>query len=213
MGYREDIARYQAQVDAVRRQKQQEEFAADYNQAVLGEQESLSLRQEVERQIAVTTDPTERQALMDEWHYHDAEVQRCGRERQARTPPSQPNPNDIAFLQKKAAYRQRFGQLADAVILRAHQQAVTPRNPNASSQSHPNTYGSGLRPGTPAYYKAINSYLELYGAALGAPYDPNEDGLTANEAARISGLSPQRYNQCSQQMANQRRFSWQNGNK
>ena len=125
-------------------------------------------------------------------------------------PPQSPySPQDIAFLNRKKAFRERYGQAADALIARAHQQAVMPRNRNATSQTHPDTYGSGLKPGTPAYFKAIEDYLELYAPSLGYHYDPNEDALTPNEAAKISGLSPQAYNNGVRAMQSQRRFSWQ----
>ena len=55
------------------------------------------------------------------------------------------------------------------------------------SATNPNTYGSGLRQGTPEYYKAVDDYLEMYGAQFGAPYNPNEDTLPGwQEAARFS---------------------------
>jgi len=43
----------------------------------------------------------------------------------------------------------------------------------------------------------------------GVPYDSKDQMLTADEAAKISGLSPQAYNRASQQIAAQGRFSWQ----
>src|SRR5262249_31565898 len=80
--------------------------------------------------------------LEDEWRYYN--------------PPRQFSDQDVAYLNKKRAYRERYGQVADQLIARAHRQAVMPRNPHASSATHPDTYGSGLRQGTAAYYKAID---------------------------------------------------------
>jgi hypothetical protein len=56
--------------------------------------------------------------------------------------------------------------------------------------------------------------LELDSARMtGVSYDSKEQALTANEAAKISGLSPDAYNRASQQIASQGRFSWQQRNK
>jgi hypothetical protein len=194
MGYREDVANYQAQVNAVRRQKQQEEYVADYNQAVYGREESLRARQEVERQVAVTTDPAEREALKDEWHMHDAEVQRCEQEIAARTPQQpQYSQRDIAFLQRKHAFRQKYGQAADTAIALAHRRAVTPRNPSATCETNPLTYGHGTQPGTPQYYRAVQAELETNAHLLGINYDPSEDAPGWKEIARASGLSEKDY--------------------
>jgi uncharacterized protein YacL (UPF0231 family) len=64
---------YLQQVAQMRAQKQHEELAVERNQAVYGYQQSLANRKEIERQAALTTDPNERAALKDEWHYYDAE--------------------------------------------------------------------------------------------------------------------------------------------
>src|SRR5262245_47612526 len=106
----DNYASYQQQVAAMRQQKRQEEFAADYNQALYGHDESLRNRQEIERQFATTTDPDEQQALKNEWHYYDAEVQRCEQEIAARTPPQQPqyHPKDVHLMNKATPYFQKY---------------------------------------------------------------------------------------------------------
>ena len=40
----------------------------------------------------------------------------------------------------------------------------------------------------------MDSLLDLYAKDYGLQHDPKEDSLTADEAARISGLSPDEYN-------------------
>src|SRR5262245_55769762 len=97
---------YEQQVAAMRLQKRQEELTADYNQALLGHEESLRNRQQIERQFVTTTDPAEQQALKDDWHYYDAEVQRCEQDIAARTPP-QPQQMDPKAAQWISA-KQKF---------------------------------------------------------------------------------------------------------
>src|SRR5262245_25478487 len=91
---------YLQQVAAMRQQKQQEEYAADYNQAVYGREESLRQRQEIEQEAALTTDPNERAELVDQWHYHDAEVQRCKQQIRELTPPPQADPKMVEFTRR-----------------------------------------------------------------------------------------------------------------
>jgi hypothetical protein len=127
-----------------------------------------------------------------EWR--DKDCEQLEAEYQQYVPPRSPfSQQDIAFLQKKTAYREKYGPAADALIARAHRQAVMPRNPHATSATNPDTYGSGLRPGTPAYYKAVDNYLELYAKDFDAPYDPKEDSVDWKQAARASGVSEKTY--------------------
>jgi hypothetical protein len=73
----------------------------------------------------------------------------------------------------------------------------------------------GLRPGTRDYVEAMDTMLETHGPDYcGVTFDPKTDAaLTATEAAKISGLSPQAYNRASQQLSAQKRFSWQKNGK
>ena len=191
MGYRDDIANYNAQVNAMRQQKQQEEFVADYNQAVYGREESLRNRQEIERQFATTTDPDERESLKNEWHYHDAEVQRCEQDIAAKTPPPQPDPRAVEFFRRHAPFLEKYGQAGAANLDRAHQYLMS----------------RGWRPHTQEYFDGIRSLMELYGGDFGTQYDPNDGKmLSATEAARVSGLSPQQYNHAVRTMAAQGRI-------
>jgi hypothetical protein len=77
----------------------------------------------------------------------------------------------------------------------AHNYAVAPRDPNATAQSiGAGKSGMGLQVNTPAYFDAIHSLLSLYARDYGLNYDPEELGLTPNEAAKASGLSANQYN-------------------
>jgi len=94
-----------------------------------------------------------------------------------RLPPPQPqlSQNDINFLQRKQAFREKYGAAGDNTIAMAHRRAVMPRNPNATSATHPLTYGHGTQVGTPAYYQAVQQEMEANGHLAGTPYDPTTD--------------------------------------
>src|SRR5262245_3826909 len=203
---------YPEQVAAMRQQKAQEEYAAEYNQAVYGREESLANRQEIERQSAVTTDPDERAALKDEWHYYDAEVQRCEADIQRLTPPPQADPKMIEFTRRISPWIEKNGQAGIQRLQVLHNYAVAPRNAHPDPQKvGAGLHGAGLRPGTPAYFNFMRSGMELYGAGEGMPYDQGQDLLSATEAAKISGLTPEQYNRAAQQLAAQGRLGKQRG--
>jgi hypothetical protein len=131
---------------------------------------------------------------VEEAEWRDKDCEQLEAEYQQYVPPRSPfSQQDIAYLQKKTAFREKYGPAADAVIARAHRQAVMPRNPHATSATHPDTYGSGLRPGTPAYYRAVDNYLDLYAKDFGVNHDSNQDALNWKQAARASGVSEKTY--------------------
>ena len=109
--------------------------------------------------------------------------------------PPQMDPRAVEWLRRRSAFRERHGQAADAAIQMAHNYAVAPRDPNATAQSiGAGKSGMGLQVNTPAYFDAIHSLLSLYARDYGLNYDPEELGLTPNEAAKASGLSANQYN-------------------
>ena len=116
----------------------------------------------------------------------------------------QADPRAVAYLNRKKVFVDRHGQAAIDALGRAHQYATTPRNP---STNNPNNTGMGLRGGSPAYFKAMDDLLEMYAGDLGLKYDPKEDALSPNEAARISGLSANEYNNGVQKMYSEGRNS------
>jgi hypothetical protein len=168
----------------------QQELAIERNQHIYGYQEALRNRQQIESEAARTSDPDEQAALRDQWHFYDTELQRCEQEVRRLTP-RQVTPlerKQMAFMQKNAPFLQREGQRGVAAMDLAHNYLVSRgHNPNARG-----------------FNEKVRSLLEMYGGNLqqltggqvaNVRYDPQEQALTANEAAKLSGLSPERYNQ------------------
>jgi hypothetical protein len=183
---------YLQQIAAMRQQRQQEELAVERNQAIYGYQQSLQNRQEIERQAATTADPEERQRLADDWHYFDAEVQACEANIRKMTPPPQADPKAVAYLQRRSPFLQKYGQKGMQAFQLAHNHLASTGN---------------WKIGSPAYYKAIDTLLEMYAPDHGMRFDPSSDiSLTPNEAAKISGLSPESYNRGVQAMHRQGRL-------
>jgi hypothetical protein len=74
----------------------------------------------------------------------------------------------------------------------------------------PSKGGMGLQRFSPEYFQRGNDFLELYSEGTSGERFTSNDTLTATEAAKISGVSPQQYNKSAQAMQQQGRFSWQN---
>src|SRR5262245_1270013 len=185
---------YREQVAAMRQQKEQEEYAADYNQAIYGREESLRARQEIESEAARTTDPNEQAELVDQWHYHDAEVQRCEQQIRELTPPPQADPRMVEFTRRISPWIEKHGTAGIQKLEMLHNYATRPRHPYADPQKVANgTHGAGLRPGTRAYFDFMRNGMETYGAGEGMPYDRGMDLPHWREIARDSGLSDQAY--------------------
>ena len=128
--------------------------------------------------------------------FRDSDCQQLEQEwRQYNPPQSQVDPRLAEFARRNATFLQRYGQKAYAVLDQAHQYLLRPRNPNSTD---PRYTGMGFRPEhvyTPQYFRALKDLLEINGEQLfGVRYDRAEQALTANQAAKISGLSPQHYN-------------------
>src|SRR5262249_48909983 len=121
--------------------------------------------------------------------------------------PQQPqaDPRMVEFVRRRQPFVERHGQAAYQAMDMAHQYATRPRNPHPTPQAvAAGNHGMGLTPGTQQYFDAMDSLLTMYSKDMGLHYDPEEKLLDATSAARISGLSPQRYNQASQQIGAQR---------
>ena len=68
----------------------------------------------------------------------------------------------------------------------------------------------GYQRNTPGYFERGRDMLELDSQRVtGVAYDSKDQALTADEAAKISGLSPQEYNRAAQVIGGQGRYSWQ----
>jgi hypothetical protein len=190
MGYLDDVARWRMQRHQQKIVDRVEQIADEYRQA------------SHERDVALANGDAEEAA------FHDDDAMQLEQEYLQYCPPQRPqmHPSDAEFLWRKQAFRERHGAHADAAIQQAHAYATRPRLAN-SNIANLNQHGMGLRPQTPAYYRAMNNLLEMYGKDGGLHFDPNENALTANEAAKISGVSPNTYNAASQQLAAQGRFT------
>jgi hypothetical protein len=144
---------------------------------------------------------------METFELCDADAERLEQDWQQLCPQQQSmHPAAVEYLQKHRAFRERYGQKADQAIAMAHQYATRPRNPNATN---PANTGMGLKELTPAYFRAVSDLLEMYTPSYGMRFDPQETMPTATEAAKISGVSANRYNRESQRAAALGRFSFQ----
>jgi hypothetical protein len=143
---------------------------------------------------------------METFELYDTDAQRLEADWQSLVPQQQTmHPAAAEYLNKHRAFRERYGQRADAAIVRAHQYATAPRNPNSNVPS-----GMGLRENTPQYFAAVTDLLDLYAKDyFGVHFDSSETVPTATEVAKISGLSANQYNRAVQQLAAQGRFSSQ----
>jgi hypothetical protein len=69
---------------------------------------------------------------------------------------------------------------------------------------------SGIPRNSPEYFRRGRDFLELYsGPQMGVAYDSKDQALTANQAAKISGLSASEYNRAAKEIGAQGRYSWQ----
>ena len=185
------MANYQEQIAQLRQQRAQlpntrqqaEELVANY-------QESLELREEAAQRGDAAA-----------WHIHDADCETLehdwDRYYQPR-PQQQPvDPRMAGYFKRKKTFFDRHGNAAANAMDMAHQYATRPRTGSATT---PRNTGMGLQPGTPQYFKAMDDLLEMYAGDFGLKYDPKEDTVGPNEAARISNVSPDEYNQGVRQM-------------
>src|SRR5262245_65417888 len=82
-----------------------------------------------------------------------------------------------------------------------------PRNPNSND---PRYTGMGMTPQqafSPQGFDKLESLLEIHRQQFyGVKFDKNEQPLTANEVAKMSGQTPENYNRASQRMGNDHAF-------
>jgi hypothetical protein len=142
---------------------------------------------------------TERDRLVAEGEldaagYYDDTVQRLDAEYQSYVPPPQPqaHPKVVNLANRNAAFFRKYGQRGFQMADVAHNFV---------------TQNMRISPDSPKYADAVLSFMELYGKENGMDYDRNSQTLTPNQAAKISGLSPEAYNNASRQLAAQGRFT------
>jgi hypothetical protein len=198
--YREDMAAVQQQITAARQQRAQREYAEQVQALQADYRENLAAR----NQAATNKD-------REDWDYWDSLCEQNERDLQSLLPVQQPQAHPHAvrwdYVHKPYVDRlqQRWGVQGSAQKLAEADAYVTrPRNPRATNL---NERGMGIQRNSPAYFNAMNNLLELYSEQItGVKFDPEEKNLTADGAAKLSGLSPRDYNQSVQALQNQGRI-------
>jgi hypothetical protein len=188
------MSNFQTQVAQWRQQRRQQE-TAEYAQQIRNDYVAT----EKSRNEALNRGDRETAAMLDD------DLMRIEGEYQEflASQPVQTDPRQVEFMRRISPFIEKYGQRGVAALDLAHQYATRPRNPNTNN---PANTGMGLRPNTPAYFRAMRNLLEMYGKDYGMRYDRSEDLLSADQAAKISGLSPEQYNYAVRQMAAQGRL-------
>src|SRR5215510_8233249 len=113
-------------------------------------------------------------------------------------------------MRRNSTFIEREGQRGVQAVTDALGYMQRPRNPNSND---PRYTGMAMTPQqifTPQGLDKLETLLETHGQLFhGVKFDKNEKTLTANAVAKMSGLSPQQYNEASREMGRQERFSWQ----
>jgi hypothetical protein len=183
------MANYQEQIAQLRQQRAIAEHQAQAEELVATYQESMELREEAAQRGDAAA-----------WHIHDSACETLEHDwdRYYRPRPQQQpvDPRMAGYFKRKKTFLDRHGNAAANAMDMAHQYATRPRTGSAN----PGNTGMGLQAGTPQYFKAMDDLLEMYAGNFGLKYDPKEDTVGPNEAARISNVSPNGYNQGVRQM-------------
>jgi hypothetical protein len=134
------------------------------------------------------------------WHSYDSEAEAYERDWARYYAPvpqqQQVDPRMAGYFRRKKTFLDRHGNAAANAMDQAHQYATRPR----TGSNNPAQTGMGLQAGSPSYFKAMDDLLECYAGNFGLKYDPKEDTVGPNEAARISHVRPAEYNQGVKQM-------------
>ena len=127
-------------------------------------------------------------------------------------PPAPPQQHPAA-LRWRAANKDYIDRLiarhgqerTDAFFNTLDARLTAPRN-----LQDPSKGGMGLQRFSKEYFERGKDFLELYSEGTSGERYTADDTLTADEAAKISGVSPQQYNQSARVLQQQGRYSWQN---
>ena len=190
-GYYQTIAAMRQERRQRERMNQLENIQIDYREAVRERDEAA------------------RRGDAESFEMHDDDCERLEADWRHLNPqrPPQADPRMVEFVKRRGPFVERHGQAAIQAMDMAHRYATAPRNPHASPASIRNGQsGMGLQPNTPQYFQAMDSLLTMYAKDYGLRYDPEELLLTPNEAARISGVSANQYNDALRQVAAQGRL-------
>jgi hypothetical protein len=133
---------------------------------------------------------------LDTAEFRDDDSKQLEQEYNQYVPPaSRVDPRLAEFARRNVGFLQRYGQKGYQALDAAHSYMMRPRN---RATNDPRYTGMGFRPEhafTPQYFERLKDLMEMHGETLfGVKFDRNEESLTATEAAKISGLSPQHYN-------------------
>jgi hypothetical protein len=173
---------YQDEIATWRAQRKQAEAANRVQQ--IQEEYAQAAR---ERDTAIANNDLE----TAEWR--DMDCEQLESEYNQYVPPQpQYHPKDLKMIRAAQPYFKRYGQRAAKAAFEVNQH-ITQRM--RVSPDHPN------------YEELMRRGMEFYGDKYGAPYDSNAEVLTPEEAAKISGLSPQGYAKAYQQLKRQGRVS------
>jgi hypothetical protein len=195
---------YQQQIAQMRMERKQAEARDRYE--MLREQYEQAVEARDEESLQIMSKGGDR----TDYDYWDSQVEEAERGLAPYLQAQQPkfDPRFVEWYGRNQNFIQRYGQRANAAITDAHHYMFRPRNPNTINPAHT---GCGMHPSqayTPEYFKKLEDILEMHSEMYhGIKYDPNEKSLTPNEAANISGVSPQHYNWASQQLAAQGKFN------
>jgi len=194
------MATYAEQIAQWRAQRAQQQIADRVNQI---QSEYRQVQRERDQAIANND--------LETAEYRDMDCQQLEQEYAHYNPPRQQvDPRIQEFVRQRTPFVERHGQAAYQAMDMAHRYATAPRDPNANpSTVAAGRSGMGLRPGTQAYFDAMDNLLTMYAKDYGLTYDPEEKLLDATEAAKISGLPVKTYNEAAQEMGRQGRYSWQ----
>jgi hypothetical protein len=115
-------------------------------------------------------------------------------------PGPQVDPRLLEFVQKNQSFFDKYGQAGVQGFELAHQYATRPRNPTSNN---PQTTGMGLTFGSKEYFSAVRDLMQMYGPSHGLNFDPGDELITPDEAAKIGGISAKEYNRGVQRMLNE----------
>src|SRR5215475_3820712 len=193
MGYQDDIA-------AWRLQRQQQQIADRCSQI---QSEYREVQRERDQAIADND--------METAECRDYDCQQLEQEWAQYNPPQQQrNPVWENWLRRNSTFIEREGERGVQAVTEALRYMQRPRNPNSND---PRYTGMGMTPQqvfSPQGFDKLESLLEIHGQQFyGVKFDKNEQPLTANEVAKMSGQTPENYNRASQRMGHDMRFSWQ----
>jgi hypothetical protein len=142
--------------------------------------------------------------------FRDKDCEQLEAEYNEYVPPQQPqvHPQWATWIRRNSNFIEREGQRGVQAVTDALAYMQRPRNPNTTD---PKYTGMGLSPQqifTKQGLDKLETLLETHGQQFyGVKYDASEKALTPTQAAKISGLSADAYNNASRQLAAAGKFT------